>query len=257
MRVTVDGMRLAQDWDIGAVSSGLKPSVKVPLSPRVIWNGNPFCEPGCVLYLPGYPGSGSSIKDFSGSGNHGTISGATWVRLPSGLWCLSFDGVDDYVNLGNPISLQITGKEIAVELWGKPITMIGGDAWRTVFMKGDYTFLGLRIYRDLSGLTFCIRSGDTSYTAVYPTALTSGQWYHIAGVYNGANVKIYVNGAETVGGALTGNIDSIAEDWCIGALSNLGRWCNITVDGACIYNRAVSATKIAQHYQQERHLFGV
>jgi len=49
-------------------------------------------ELGCVLYLSGLPNSGSKIHDRSPYGNHGAITGATWQRLPSGLWCLSFDG---------------------------------------------------------------------------------------------------------------------------------------------------------------------
>ena len=53
-------------------------------------------ELGCVLSLSRFPGGGSKIHDRSPYGNHGTITGATWVRLPSGLWCLSFDGSDDY-----------------------------------------------------------------------------------------------------------------------------------------------------------------
>ena len=66
-------------------------------------------ELGCVLHLPGLPGGDSTIHDRSPYGNHGTITGATWKRLPSGLWCLSFDGSDDYVTVGLGASINITG----------------------------------------------------------------------------------------------------------------------------------------------------
>ncbi len=71
----------------------------------------------CVLHLTGYPPGGATITDFSGQGNHGTITGATWVRLPSGLWVLSFDG-DDYVGCGNAVNLQITNN-LGIEVWFK------------------------------------------------------------------------------------------------------------------------------------------
>ena len=58
------------------------------------WNGHRFPPPesGNVLYLPGYPAQGSTIQDFSGNGNNGAITGATWTRLSSGLWVLSICG---------------------------------------------------------------------------------------------------------------------------------------------------------------------
>jgi len=50
----------------------------------------------CVLDLvsPQFINGDGKIVDFSGSGNHGTITGATKVRLPSGWWVLDFDGTD-------------------------------------------------------------------------------------------------------------------------------------------------------------------
>ena len=73
---------------------------------------------GCVLDLPGLPGGGNKIYDRSPYGNIGTIIGATWLRTPSGLWVLSFDGSDDYVDCGSGSSLDITGG-ITVEVWAK------------------------------------------------------------------------------------------------------------------------------------------
>ena len=43
-----------------------------------------------VYYCPGLEGGGTTLWDYSNNGNHGTITGATWVRLPSGLWSLGF-----------------------------------------------------------------------------------------------------------------------------------------------------------------------
>lgn len=85
----------------GAVVSsgnGLRPSG--PDRWRMSWNGNLFAPPlyTSKLYLPGHPGVGSTITDFSGNGYDGSITGATWRKLPNGLPYLSFDG-NDYVAL--------------------------------------------------------------------------------------------------------------------------------------------------------------
>src|SRR3990167_10553439 len=40
--------------------------------------------------------------------NHGTITGATWKRLPSGVWVMSFDGTDDNILLPTVSALDPT-----------------------------------------------------------------------------------------------------------------------------------------------------
>ncbi len=75
-------------------------------------------ELGTVLYCPGLPGGGSKLYDRSPYGNQGTITGASWVRLSSGLWCLSFDGSDDDVDLGKDASLSILG-DLTIKFWSK------------------------------------------------------------------------------------------------------------------------------------------
>ena len=52
-------------------------------------------------------GSGNTVYDTSGNNNHGTIYGATWVDSPYGK-ALSFDGVDDYIEVNDSDSLDIT-----------------------------------------------------------------------------------------------------------------------------------------------------
>ncbi len=212
---------------------------------------------GCVLCLPGLPGGGNRIHDRSPYGNTGTITGAIWKRLPSGLWYLSFDGNDDYVDCGNDASLQITGKAITVEFWAAVTTMAAGDIWRTLISKGDYSRVSLHINRNLSGLTFGVVSGTTSYTAVYGSSLVSGQWYHIVGNYDGAHVNIHVNDVKTEGDALTGNIDSVADNWSIGAYLSYGRQVQADIALPRIYNRAFSTLEIQNRFRQEKHLFGV
>lgn len=62
-----------------------------------------------------YPSSLSKIYDRSPFSNHGTITGATWKRLPSGLWLLNFDG-DDSIDCGDPVALRLAN-DFSVEMW--------------------------------------------------------------------------------------------------------------------------------------------
>jgi len=54
---------------------------------------------------------------------------------------------------------------------------------------------------------FVIDSGSIG-NAIGTTALAIGEWFHIAGTYDGINVRIYVNGVQDGIAALTGNINS-------------------------------------------------
>jgi len=68
-------------------------------------------------------GNGSIAYDSSGNNNHGTVYGANWTTGVNST-ALIFDGLDDYVNLGNPYSLAIND-DITVEAWMKPYTWKG------------------------------------------------------------------------------------------------------------------------------------
>ena len=82
-------------------------------------------DANCVLWLPGQDDPQSStIRDRSGNGNNGTFgAGAaapTWKRLPSGLWVLDFDGLNDHTLISYHASLN--PKLITIEIWFKAAT---------------------------------------------------------------------------------------------------------------------------------------
>ena len=82
---------------------------------------------GCVLRMSGRPQGGPVIFDDSPYGNHGTIVGATPVRLPSGLWVLNYDG-DDYVDCGAFTQGRFTSENFSIGLWFYPTRLQTDDA---------------------------------------------------------------------------------------------------------------------------------
>ncbi|GAH67066.1 unnamed protein product, partial [marine sediment metagenome] len=66
--------------------------------------------------------TGATAQDSSIYGNHGTLidmnPASDWVTGPIG-GALHFDGIDDYVDCANDVSLQITGTEISLAAWVK------------------------------------------------------------------------------------------------------------------------------------------
>ena len=84
-------------------------------------------------------GTGTAVADSSGNGNGGTVSGATWAVGKFGT-ALSFDGVNDIVNVADSASLDLT-TGMTIEAWLLPRAL--GTTWRTVALKeqvGNYAY---------------------------------------------------------------------------------------------------------------------
>ncbi len=207
---------------------------------------------GCVLSLTGLPGGGSTIYDRSPYGNIGTITGATWVRLPSGLWCLSFDGTDDYISITDNSSLDLVNA-VTTEQWVCPsVTLPTEDKY--LVCKGADKYMmqhrssGLfRLY--IAGATIDINS---------TTQGLANTWYHVVGTYNKVTAYVYVNGVQENSVASNTAIDTDNNNLTIGAFP-LGLTSDFAGKIALIrvYNRALTALEIQNLFNREKHLFGV
>ena len=147
---------------------------------------------GLVGYWNFNEGSGTTAGDTSGNNNNGALTnGPTWTSGKVGSGAVSFDGTNDYVDLGNPNSL-IPGSGITMSAWIK-LSSTSGNQF--VIAKDDSTapvndtFIR---YQANTGI-FCEVGGTGAAIA---TNVSTGVWYHWACTYDGANIISYVNGAE-------------------------------------------------------------
>jgi len=194
-------------------------------------------------------GSGSSVTDLSGNNLAGTIVGASWT--PGGKYgnALSFNGTSNYVDLGNPAALQMTGS-MTIEAWVKAAATPTDDG--QIVAKSDSTSgWQLKTSHDSGPQTFTVAVTNSSGARVqrYSTTTRSlNAWYHVAGIYNTAagTLDIYVNGVLN-SGALRGSIPASNRNAAVNV--NIGRrtggyYFNGVIDEVRIYNRALSPTEI-------------
>ena len=92
----------------------------------------------------GFEDSGTTTADDAGTGNTGTISGATRTAAATAT-ALSFDGVNDWVSIPDAASLDLT-TNMTLEAWVKPTAL---NAWQAVLIK-----------EQLSGLTYGLYSNS-------------------------------------------------------------------------------------------------
>jgi PKD repeat protein len=192
--------------------------------------------------------TGTTAADGSGTGNAGTVSGATWTTGGKYGGALSFDGVNDWVTVADSNSLDLT-TGMTVEAWVKPATING---WETVLMKESSSSYGYGLYADNNGndvgqtrrpAAWIVQSGNY-FGAEGTSQLSTNTWTHLAATYDGSTLRLYVNGTQASSVSRSGSIDTTSGALRIGGNNIWGEWFNGLIDEVRVYNRALSATEI-------------
>lgn len=121
---------------------------------------------------------------------------------------LQFNGFSDWVEIPDSPSLNPTD-QITVELWAYS-DVFDRSQWQEFVMKGGNSAPSeprqyyLRPYNDRGTAQFLIHDpSDNTLRESSDDTLVNGNWYHVAGTYDGDVLKIYINGGlqgtDTVG----------------------------------------------------------
>ncbi|MFA5937261.1 MAG: LamG-like jellyroll fold domain-containing protein [Candidatus Paceibacterota bacterium] len=199
--------------------------------------------------------------------NNGTITGALWKRLPSGLWYISYDG-DDFITVTDAPNLSFgdgsTDSAFSCHCWAYLPSADAGALFSkaTAATTGEY-------YALLTGGTLYWRIVDQSAVAYIGRSVAMAaylnKWICIDLIYGGgalvANVKIYINGTQVdTTDSSSGThvaMENTGVDLFFGKRGG-GALANGTFSALKSINSGEnSITKIANTYNQERHLFGV
>jgi hypothetical protein len=139
-----------------------------------------------VLYLPFDEGKGQVAKDLSNFGNDGEIRNAKWVEGKYGS-ALEFNGKDAEVRVPDNKSFELTA--ITLEVWYNPGDEGVGPGWRVIINKAVGEWY---LYLQDSQPMFFINADANN--AKSPEKIPANQWTHIAGSYDGKEIKIYGDG---------------------------------------------------------------
>jgi Concanavalin A-like lectin/glucanases superfamily/Galactose oxidase-like, Early set domain/Bacterial Ig domain len=197
--------------------------------------------PGLVVAYGFNEGSGTTVTDSSGSNNAGTITGATWAQGRFGN-ALSFNGISDIVRIPASSSLNVSSA-MTLEAWIKPTTAQSG--WRTIMQREvDAYFLNAS---NSNGPLLPSGGGTFNGTGAYVSGTTANPvnaWTHVALTYDGAMLRLYVNGALAASQAQTGSIQTTSNPLWIGGNSPYGEYFQGIIDEVRVYNRALSQAEI-------------
>jgi hypothetical protein len=193
-----------------------------------------------LLNMP-FDTNGSTVKDYSGYNNDGTITGDPIWNETAGYdnkGAYIFDGTDDSISV--PIQSNINlSQGFALSSWVKPYDLVNYQMWISHYTTQHpveiYTFAN--VIRLFCGNNSAVQSSST---------LTANTWYHVVGNFDGENCSVWIDG-ELSNSAVR---PYVANDitWTIGRRVGGSLW-NGTIDQVLIFNRSLNADQIKSLYR--------
>jgi hypothetical protein len=200
-------------------------------------------DPGTEGLIAYYPMEGD-VSDASGNGNDGTIIGNPGFVDGIAGQAIDLDGAGDYVDCGdNPLLGMQETNEMTAACW-VTIRSIPA-AWAGIVAKGEHAWRMSNVNLDPRfhfGISFW-QEANPSIDGV--TAVGYNEWHHVAGVYDGASVMVYLDGL------LDASVETPTPIMANEFNVEIGRnpegtdrtWDGL-IDELMIYNRALSAGEV-------------
>jgi beta-lactamase superfamily II metal-dependent hydrolase len=221
------------------------------------YSSNPEWSPGDGLVSPApYPSicdenplgvwrfdetSGTTAADSSGNGHNGTLNaGASWTASGYTEGALKLNGSSTgYVTLPFVMNPQATLFTAAAM-----VKLDTSTAANQFILRQNGTNGRAWLYRDSSGhLSTFIGGSKTTSTGTIPT----GTWTHVAVVYDGTNVQLYLNGVAD-GSPVARTGENSTANMYVGVDSGLNNAWNGEIDDLVIYNTALGSGNINNLY---------
>jgi hypothetical protein len=230
------------------------------MATRYNYTGNIVTQ-GLVLNLDAaktdsYPGTGTTWRDLSGFNNNGTLTNGPTFSGFGKEGAIVFDGVDDYVDFGNPPITSMGSDNFSIEVFIKPE---GSSDFRVIIQKGNPGIGANRGYRlriESNNTIILTVTGDSERTVRSP-AITYNNYYHVVAIKDSTNLKIYLNGILYEGQNSPLGTTTVSNNLTIGR-SDVNLWYfRGKIPISRLYNRALSASEVQQNFQALRGRYGV
>lgn len=189
-------------------------------------------------------GSGTTAADASGNGQNGVITSGSWTTSGKHGTALTFNGSSSWVTVPDSVLLDLS-TSLTLEAWIYPTAV--PNNWKSVMMKEDSGFYVYGLYLSPSShpAVYLVIGGLEHGLEVSSTTLPINVWSHVAVTYDGAMLRVYVNGTEVGSQAVSGTVPASAGVLRIGGNSI---WNNEffkgRIDDVRIYNRPLTRSEV-------------
>jgi hypothetical protein len=197
-------------------------------------------------------GEGETAEDLTGDGHTATIEGAEWSTHGRYGSALEFDASEEDV-LKVPDSPELDfSEEFTLEAWVHP----SGEesSWAPIVAKQQGGGKGAHRYaywlhESWEGANYPAGGFETTTEgqdreAIPSEHLSENHWTHLAISFDGAKLRLYVDGELVKDASTTGMAQLTEGDLQIGGSTEHGDFFNGRIDEVRIYNRALGAGEI-------------
>jgi len=201
-------------------------------------------------------GSPSSWSDDSTNANHLNATGAPPTTTGHGggaNLALSLTKLSNqYLSKAAPTGLDFNGSNLTISAWIYPTDASGGSGREGIVTKYNETGnqRGYALYLNNANYFFDLSSDGTSVATVQgTTTLAQNTWYHIAAVYNGVDMRLYLDGVLDCSPTVySSGIFNNSASFMIGALNEGADFFDGRIDDVAVWGTNLSASKIYRYY---------
>ena len=211
---------------------------------------------GLIAEYTFFEGAGTVLHDTSGYDNHADIYGAVWEQLPTGKWCLTFDGKDDYCKMKRFTIIDKKIHELTIVAWVK-IDRDTGNWQQIVEWKVNEAKAFDEVYLELKPSKIDFRVDDALLSA--NISIQFNVWLCFIGVWR-RNLTLYVKGQnydfkvtteKEEHEVITKSVVTIGRDF------EAGQHLAGSIGYLAIYTKAWSDAKVEKFYKATAPLFGI
>jgi hypothetical protein len=227
----------------------------------------PIVTDGLVLnsdagFTPSYPKSGTTWYDVSTNSINGTLTNGPTFNSGDG-GNISFDGTDDFVNLGNNSILNYTTLSFSFNVWFKINNLNppqNSGQGNFLFSRGQFNQNGYYCTINISGgARFATnQSGAGQFSGTNGGTININTWYNVCFSMDGSVLTTYVNGVDASGEADPHiNPTSTTRNFVIGRYDTVNWYLNGNMAVLMSYNRPLSAAEALQNFNAQKSRFGL
>jgi hypothetical protein len=200
-----------------------------------------------------YPLNGNA-QDASGNGLHGTFGGISWINDKEGTPnnAAHFDGTNDYIHVPNEDLLNFQNA-LSIACWIKIDQFfeheqhpVSHGSWQNRY----------KISIGDQHIRFTVNTSDGIKDLDSETIPATGQWYHLAVIYNGTDMEIWLDGKLDAFTSHQGLINKTAYDLVFG--QNLpgvnGYNFKGALDAVSIFDYGLFPSQIKNHMENSINL---
>lgn len=188
------------------------------------------------------------------NGTNWLAYGNDGLGFGSSTYSLELDGTDDRVELGN-LSFLNSASAFSLSFWVKIPSTASTTSALMFYQSGSAFENSIGFYQSPNNIDFLVGKGPTDQYAGtrYASDIRDGAWHHLAGVYDGSSIEIYLDGSvptqSTIGSVVptvpTSTRPTAGNDARIGSNITDGEEMEGYMDDFAIFDAALTASEVS------------